>query len=157
MVNQSQIPHPMADHATDRPLLKGRLPMRCAVPFLFTPPIDMQHARGVCTLLLWQRQAHLVGLHAPLRSPLGAPLLSAFSEGHQMPFPFLPSYVAVLLPITQLRHSYALARSLRWRRSALAREVPGPSHAACGEGPASIFAEGDGNKCLAKDSRLKMV
>ena len=117
--------------------------MRCAVPFLFTPPIDMQHARGVCTLL-WQRQAHLVGLHAPLRShwaPLCLPLLSAFSEGHQMPFPFLPSYVAVLLPITQLRHSYALVRSLRWRQSALAHEVPGPSHAACVEGPGSSQRE----------------
>ena len=150
----------VADHATDhRPLLKGRLPMRCAVPFLFTPPIDMQHARGVCTLL-WQRQAHLVGLHAPFRShwaPLCLPLLSAFSEGHQMPFPFLPSYVAVLLPITQLRHSYALVRSLALL-AAVGLGARGARAQSRGmQGGACLFAEGDGNKCMAKDSRLKMV
>ena len=131
--------------ACGRPL-KGRLPMRCAVPFLFTPPIDMQHARGVCTLL-WQRLAHLVGLHAPLRShwaPPSPPALCFLRRASDAVS--LPSFLCSCLTSDNSITPFILARSLRWRRSALAREVPGPSHASRGmQGGACLFVEGDGN------------
>ena len=144
-------PHPEAANKacvwpTTRPTstLNGRpRPMRCAVPFLFTPPIDMQHAPRMHDAVA---EAHLLGLHAPLRShwaPLSPSalcfLLRRASDAVSLPS-FLCSCLTSDNSITPFIRARSLARSAGGGRPWRAR-CSGPVTRHICRGPASSRRE----------------